>query len=159
MADMASELEAAAFRLRRAGEEGLARELTAAMRRGVQPVPGLIRSGLKPHLPDRYAEELDADLAIGTSARNSGGDATASVYADTRLGTGRSGVRAGGKARKLRYLDSGRLTHPVFGNREVWRTQLVEPGWFTGPAEEAVPRVREELERALRDVAAKAEGK
>ena len=35
MADMASELEAAAVRLRRAGEDGLARELTAAMRRGV----------------------------------------------------------------------------------------------------------------------------
>src|SRR6266516_2233339 len=73
MADMASELEAIAFRLRRAGEEDLARELTAGMRRGVEPVPGLIRAGLDPHLPKRYAETLDEDLDIRTITRNSGG--------------------------------------------------------------------------------------
>ena len=54
---MASELEAAAFRLRRAGQDDLARELTAAMRRGVDPVPDKIRAGLGPHLPDRYAAD------------------------------------------------------------------------------------------------------
>ncbi len=157
MADMASELEAIAFRLRRAGQEDLARELTAGMRRGVEPVPGLIRAGLKPHLPDRYAETLDADLDIRIIARNSGGadaDAVVSVYAQTRSG----------KNRALRRIDAGLLRHPVYGNREVWRSQEgaakgVEPGWFTGPCEAAEPQVRAELEKALGDVAAKASGK
>jgi len=41
----------------------------------------------------------------------------------------------------------------------VWRTQeepSVQPGWFTGPAEAAGPRVRAGIERALADVAARA---
>jgi hypothetical protein len=153
MADMASELEAAAVRLRRAGQDGLARELTAAMRRGVEPVPGQIRDGLRPHLPDRYAADLaDVDIKTITRSGSATTDAVVSVYA-----------KATGKARKLKNLDEGRLTHPLFGNREKWFTQVgiaqgVQPGWFTGPAEAAAPRVRAELEQALRDVAAKAAG-
>jgi hypothetical protein len=145
MADMASELEAIAVRLRRAGEDDLARELTAAMRRGVQPVPGQIRDGLRPHLPDRYAGTLDADLDIKTITRNSGGDAVVSVYAQARGGN-----------RKLRRLDAGLLTHPLYGDREHWYTQGVQPGWFTGPAQDAAPRVRAALEQAMEDVAAQA---
>ena len=135
-----------AFRLRRAGDATLARELAAAMRRGVEPVPGKIREGLRPRLPDRYAETLDADLDIRTVTRNSGSDAVVSVYAQTRSG----------KRRKLRRLDSGTLEHPLWGDRDHWYRQGTAPGWFTGPAESEAPRVRAELERALRDVAAKA---
>ena len=152
MADMASELEAAAFRLRRAGQEDLARELTAAMRRGAEPVPGRIRADLKPRLPDRYAEVLDADLDIRTSARNAGGNAAVTVTGTTRSG----------KRRRFRRLDSGVLEHPLWGHRKHWRKQgepSVQPGWFTGPASDAAPQVRAELERALGDVAAKAAGK
>jgi uncharacterized protein YbjT (DUF2867 family) len=153
MADLASQLEAAAFRLRRAGEGDLARQLTAAMRRGVAPVPGRIRDGLRPHLPDRYAAALaDVDIKTITRAGSATTDAVVSVYA-----------KATGKARKLKNLDEGRLTHPLFGNREHWFTQAgatqgVEPGWFTGPCEDADPRVRAELEKALADVAGKAAG-
>ena len=88
MADMASQLEAAAVRLRRAGQDDLARELTAAMRRGVAPVPDEIRAGLKPHLPDRYAGTLAADLDIRTIARAGSvtTDAVVSVYAQSRTG-------------------------------------------------------------------------
>jgi len=147
MADLASQLEAAAFRLRRAGEGDLARELAAAMRRGVQPVPGRIRDGLKPHLPNRYAADLAATVDIRTAVRNSGGDAVVSVYAKPRA-----------QSRRLRRLDAGQLTHPLWGDREHWYTQQVEPGWFTGPCQDAEPRVRAELEKALDDVAAKAAG-
>ena len=149
MADMASELEAIAFRLRRAGSEGLARELGAAMRRSVDPVPGRIRDGLAPKLPDRYAGVLDADLDIKVVSRNSGGDAVVSVTATTRGAVGR---------RRLRRLDRGTLEHPLFGDRGHWYAQAVEPGWFTGPAEDAAPQVRAALEQALHDVAAKAGG-
>jgi hypothetical protein len=148
MADMASELEAAAVRLRRAGQDDLARELTAAMRRGVQAVPGQIRDGLRPHLPDRDSADLaDVDIKTITRSGSATTDAVVSVYA-----------KASGKQRRLKSLDEGRLTHPVYGNREHWVTQAVQPGWFTGPAEAAAPRVRAELEQALRDVAAKAAG-
>ncbi|HET9969070.1 MAG TPA: hypothetical protein VFQ68_12625 [Streptosporangiaceae bacterium] len=144
---MASELEAAAVRLRRAGQDDLARELTAAMRRAVAPVPGQIRDGLRPHLPDPYAEVLAADMDIRTITRNNGGDAAVSVYAKAR-----------GKSRRLRRLDAGQLAHPLWGDREKWYDQAVKPGWFTGPCEAAEPRVRAELEKALADVAAKAAG-
>jgi hypothetical protein len=154
MADMASELEAAAVRLRRAGQDDLARELTQAMRDAVAPVEYGIRVGLKPRLPDRYAVTLAADLDIKTITRSGSAttDAVVSVYAQART-----------KARKLKRLDAGLLTHPLFGDREHWYTQegLAQgllPGWFTDPCEAAGPRVRAELEQALKDVGAKAAG-
>ena len=150
LADAAAELEALAFRLRRAGETELLQEVTKAMRDAVEPVKDEIRAGLKPKLPDRYAETLDADVRIGVSVRTAGGDPGVSV-------TGQSA----GKARKLRNLDAGRLTHPVFGDRERWETQeepSVQPGWFTGPAEAAGPRVRDAMEKALGDVSNRAAG-
>jgi hypothetical protein len=153
LAEAASELESIARHLRRAGETELVRELTRAMRDAVGTVPDDIRAGLKPKLPDVYAAALDADLRIGISVRTNERNPGVSVNG-TPLA----------KARKLRNLDEGRLTHPVYGNREVWRTQVgaaqgVEPGWFTGPAEAAAPRVRAAIERALDDVAAKATSK
>jgi hypothetical protein len=151
LADAATELEALAFRLRRAGDTELLREVTKAMRDTVAPVPDKIRAGLDPHLPKRYAAELDEDVRLGVSVRTAGSDPGVSV-------TG----QATGKARRLRNLDAGRLTHPLFGDRERWFTQeepSVQPGWFTGPAEAAGPRVRAGIEKALADVAAKATGK
>jgi len=159
--DAAAELEALAFRLRRAGNDELVREITKAMRDAVVPVKDEIRADLKPKLPDRYAAELDADLRLGVNVRTAGSDPGVSITGTTLLGVGRGGVREGGKARKLRDLDAGRLTHPVYGNREVWRTQKlpsVQPGWFTGPAEAAGPRVLAGIEKALGDVANRAAG-
>jgi hypothetical protein len=150
LADAAAELEALAFRLRRAGDGELVRELTAAMRRGVEPVQDEIRAGLKPRLPDRYAETLNADLRLGVNVRTNERDPGVSLTAQA------------GRGRKLRYLDAGRLTHPVYGNRGHWRTQeepSVQPGIVTGPCEAGGPRVRGELERALEDVSNRAMGK
>jgi hypothetical protein len=148
LADAAAELEALAFRLRRAGDGGLLREVTKAMRDAVVPVQDEIRAGLGPLLPNRYAAALDADLRLGVNVRTNDRNPGVSVTGQSRS-----------RARKLRNLDEGRLTHPVFGNREEWRTQeapSVRPGWFTGPAEAGGPRVRRAIERALADVADKA---
>jgi hypothetical protein len=148
--DAASELESIARHLRRAGDGDLVREITAAMRRAAGPVQNDIRAGLRQHLPDRYAATLDADLRLGSKVSTSGSDPGVTITAQTRGG------------RKLRQLDAGRLTHPVYGNREHWASQgepSVRPGWFTGPARAAKPRVRAELERALEDVAGRAAGK
>ena len=146
--DAASELESIARHLRRAGEFDLVRELTSAMRRAAGTVPDEIRAGLKPKLPDRYAAVLDADVRIGINVRTSERDPGVSVTGTPR-----------GKTRKLRSLDAGTLHHPLWGDREHWYRQEVTPGWFTGPAEDAGPRVRAEIEQALEDVAAKATGK
>ena len=148
LADAAAELEALAFRLRRAGDGELVREVTRAMRDAVVPVQAEIRAGLAPLLPNRYAATLDADLRLGVNVRTGERDPGVAITGAPRT-----------KARKLRNLDEGRLTHPVFGNREEWRTQeepSVQPGWFTGPAEAGAPRVRAGIERALADVADKA---
>jgi hypothetical protein len=156
MADMASELEAAAFRLRNAGKEDLALELNAAMRGAVKPVPDEIREHAAADLPKRggYAETFSTDLDVKIIARAGGGtaDANVSVYAKT----------LSGKKRKLQQLDAGELQHPLFGDRTKWypkgHPQPVTPGWFTLPCEDAAPRVRDGLEQALKDVAAKADG-
>jgi hypothetical protein len=148
LADAAAELETLAFRLRRAGDGGLLREVAKAMRDAVVPVQDEIRAGLGPLLPNRYAAALDADLRLGVNVRTNDRDPGVSVTGQSRSRT-----------RKLRNLDEGRLTHPVFGNREEWRTQeepSVQPGFFTGPAEAGGPRVRRAIERALADVADKA---
>jgi hypothetical protein len=149
LVEAASELESIARHLRRAGDGDLVRELTAAMRRAAGPVQDQIRAGLRPHLPDRYAETLDAGVRLGVSVRTNERNPGVSVTAQAR----------GGKGRKLRRLDAGLLTHPVYGNREHWKTQHVEPGWFTGPAEAGGPQVRTEIVQALEDVAARAASK
>jgi hypothetical protein len=149
LADAAAELEALAFRLRRAGDTELLREVTRAMRDAVDPVQEQIRGGLRPDLPNRYAAALNADLRLGVNVRTNDRDPGVAITGQART-----------KARKLRNLDAGRLTHPGPGNdREHWYTQeepSVQPGWFTGPAEAGGPRVRTAIERALEDVAAKA---
>jgi hypothetical protein len=148
--ELARSLNAVAVRLREIGDGGLARELSRTIGDAVAPLKGRIRAGLKPHLPDPYAEVLDADLKIRRSSSTSGEEARVTVLASAD----------GTKKRKLRQLDDGFLRHPVFGNRKVtWPTQAVEPGWFTGPVEDAVPQVRDAIEAALDDVAAKATGK
>ena len=151
LADAAAELEALAFRLRRAGDGELLREVTRAMRDAVVPVQAEILAGLvptSPKLPDRYAATLAADLRLGTNVRTNERDPGVAL-------TG----QALGKTRKLRSLDAGELHHPLWGDREKWYAQeapSVEPGWFTGPAEAAGPRVRAAIEQALADVAGKA---
>jgi hypothetical protein len=118
------------------------------MRDAVDPVQNEIRAGLAPDLPNRYAATLDADLRLGVNVRTNERDPGVALTGQSRSGN-----------RKLRRLDAGLLTHPVFGNRERWETQelpSVRPGFFSGPAEAAGPRVRAEIERALEDVADKA---
>ena len=147
--DAASELESIARHLRLAGEGELVRELTRAMRDAVDPVPDDIRAGLKPKLPDPYADVLDEEVRIGISVRTSGSDPRVSV----------TGTTPGGKRRRLNRLDSGIIEHPLWGDRSRWRKQEETPGWFTGPARDATPRVRAEIEQALEDVGAKAASK
>jgi hypothetical protein len=162
LADAAAELEALAFRLRRAGDGELVREVTKAMRDAAGTVEDKIRTGLSDRLPDRYADDLNADLRIGTNVRTNERDPGVAVTGEA--GSFGGSGHAAGRGRKLRDLDGGVIHHPLFGDREHWYKQEggegtgpgLHSGWFTGPARDAAPRVRTAIERALADVAAKA---
>src|SRR5262245_53214650 len=132
----AAELAVLARNLREAGEEGLRRELTEAIKRAAEPVPGMIRTELPARLPGRYAGVLGADLRIDISVRTGSSDPGVTVQASTRR-------------RRIRRLDAGVLAHPLFGDREKWFDQAVSPGWFTRPNRDAAARVREAIESAL----------
>lgn len=55
--------------------------------------------------------------------------------------------------KELTDIDSGRLRHPVFGNRKVWKQQSVEPGFFSETLQNRAPAIRAEVIRAANDVA------
>jgi hypothetical protein len=144
--DFAAELESVARELRRQADGELFRELTAAMRRGVESAQEQVRAGLDPRHPKRYfagtlAPDLDLKVSVSTTGREPG----VSLVAIGRTGQGK---------RALRRLDRGVLAHPLPGDdRERWFRQDVEPGFFTGPARDAEPEVVRNLEDALGRVA------
>jgi hypothetical protein len=148
----AADLAEVAANLRAAAETGLRRELTKAIKDAAGTIPPRVRAELKPHLPDRYAETLDADLNMGVSVRTGARDPAVTVWARPRSR----------RRRALARLDRGLLGHPVFGMRSetnprlwaAWEYQRgsVRPGFFTGPARDAAPRVRAEIEAALERV-------
>jgi hypothetical protein len=144
--DLAAELEWVARHLRVAGELDLRKDLTDAVTASVKDIPKQIRDGLRPRLPDPYADTLNADLSITVSKRYSASNPGVTVRARTKSA----------KARKLRQLDRGVLKHPLFGNRRKWYTQAVTPGWFTGPAGDAKSRARVEIVAAMDRVTAEA---
>ena len=148
--EVADELARMAAALREAGETGWRKQVLEGIKRAADPVPAAIRAGLRPHLPDRYADVLNADLRLTISVRAGSADPGVIV-------TG-SPIR---KQRKLNAIETGNLRHPVFADRTAprrtwrWKDQglpSVKPGWFTGPASDAAPEVRKEIEKALDEV-------
>lgn len=151
---LADDLARLAKACREAGEVGLKRELTDAINKAAEPVPDAIRASLKPHLPDRYAEVLDADLKITVSIRTGAG-AGVTIQATAPTGRGRRG-------RALPAINAGILRHPVFaqGPRRSWHWKdqelpSVQPDFFSQPVHDAAPQVRKEIENALDGLNAK----
>jgi hypothetical protein len=136
---LALDLAELARGLRQAGDKDLGQELTDAIHQAADPIPGEIRAGLKPKLPDRYAEVLDSVLATRVSILSRASNPGVSIRATTR----------GPMRRRIRRLDQGILEHPLFGNRRHWYPQPVAAGWFTQPNEDAAPRARRDIEDAL----------
>jgi hypothetical protein len=144
----AQDLAVLARNLREAGETGLRRDLTAAIKHAADTIPPVVRAQLPDRMPDRYAAVLDPDLDMGSSTRTTGTEIGVSVYARPR----------GRKKRKLPRLDAGILWHPVFGSYLVPRRQWewaeqgapsVLPGFFSGPVDDAAPRVRGDMIAAI----------
>ncbi|WP_228915902.1 hypothetical protein [Streptomyces sp. DH20] len=47
---------------------------------------------------------------------------------------------------------TGRLRHPVFGNRKRWANQRSQAGWWTRRVQAGLPRMQAEVQRVLADV-------
>lgn len=170
LADAAAEFAELARNLNLVGFGDLRRELDKAVNDAAKPIADEIGSlaHLQDDLPDTYADALAEDLKVTISKRTTGDNAGVSVIAQSRgLNTASPGTghRPGlppsrqGKGRKLRRLDAGLLTHPLYGDREHWYTQHVTPGFFTGPAESGGPHARDKILEAMRRIADKATGK
>jgi hypothetical protein len=146
----ADELARMAAALRQAGETQWRKQVTQGIKHSAEATLPAIREGLRPHLPDRYADVLNADLRLTVSVKTGAGDPGVFIVG-----------RPSGKQRKLRIINSGNLRHPVFGQHGVprrqwrWRDQMepsVHPGWFSDPCENSRPEVRKEIEAALEQV-------
>jgi len=140
----AQDLAILARNLRDAGETGLRRDLVKGIKDAADTIPPVVRRQLPGFMPAQYAAVLNPDLDMGTSVHTSVGAPGVSVYVRPR----------GRRKRKLPRLDRGILTHPLFGDRQHWydQTDGVRPGFFSGPVEDAVPRVRADMEAAIERV-------
>ena len=150
MEAQAAEFRALAQRLKDAGEKGLRRELTNAIRDAVKPLKtDILDSGnLDEHMPNNYVPALLRDLKVTTFSR-AGLDAGVSVRAEARTPRG--------NYRQVVQLEEGRIRHPVFGDRERWETQLrgMRSGFFSGPVRDHGPRIKDAVAKAGHDVAQK----
>lgn len=126
--------------LKNAGKTELRKELNKGLRQGAKPLIPRARAEARRVLPHEggLAERV----------------ARAPMRVQVRTGAQTAGVRiVVGKDRSgARRANQGEVRHPVFGNREVWRTTKVPPGWFDRPMEHGAPYIRPELEKAMQRV-------
>lgn len=151
LANAAREFADLARNLKDIGEGRLRKELYQAVSDAADPLVQEIGNlpHLRAYMPNRYADVFAKDLQVGVHKRT-GNDPGVTV-----LGRAPTFGRGG---RKIRQRDAGTITHPLFGNRKVWKTQTggMRPGFFDDPAEHSGPRVREAIVAAIRRIDLKA---
>jgi hypothetical protein len=148
------QLRTLAARLKAAGDEGkgFRRELMRQLDDAARPLAREIASPahLMPYMPDRYAEVLAGDLAVGAQK----------IFASNP----RVSIRAKGRGhrRKVRLLDQGFINHPIWprGPRRSWNWQNrqtggMKPGFFTDACRDATPDIREHVLAAMTETARK----
>jgi hypothetical protein len=140
----AEQLAALAKSLKQAGDKELQRELAKAVNSATKPIKDAAKQSALRTLPKRG----------GLNKRVANSKFTTRRRAGARI----AGVRVEVKSDDaLGMLDKGTVRHPVHGNRDVWVTQRVTPGWWTDPTEALAPQARRDLEAAMRAIAAKIE--
>lgn len=133
-------------RLKEAGDKELRRELFKAMNRSTRPLKLAARSSAVATLPRRGGlnEWVAKNVRISSSNRLTGRNPGVRI-------------RASRKGSDIAAMDRGRLRHPVFGNRKVWVSQSIRPGWFTAPMVAGVGVAKREIVAAVEDVARRLE--
>ena len=139
----AERLHVVAKQLKEMGDK----ETTKAMTKG-------IREALKP-----FKAELKQS-ALATLPRRGG---LARMVANTKITNRTSTTRSGASVRvrgvnasargQLALMDKGKVRHPLYGNRSVWVTQSVHPGWWSTPANAQLPKIRSEVMHAIEQAA------
>lgn len=125
-------------RLKEAADKGLQRELSKALRDATAPVKGAAR-----------------ESALATLPRHGGLNVR---VANSKFSTRRrpDGLRVSAQnAYALKQLDEGVSRHPVFGHRDRWVVERVNPGWWSKPVERLAPEARAEIIKAMDRIAAK----
>lgn len=129
-------------RVRRAAEP-LQKDLQRAIREVQLPGPGRTKRGG----PSPTTRPLRANIAgaIRISVR-AGAAPGARIWIDRG--------RLPADMRNMPWvIETGRVRHPVFGNRRRWATQWARPtGWWSKTVQAGTPRMRAEVERVLGDV-------
>lgn len=138
----ADDLERVARRLKETGNGELRKALLKGIRDTVKPTTATIRAEAYRTLPRRggLAERV-AKSRFGARTRTSG----------QNVGVRIEGRGAGGM--DLRFINQGRLRHPVYGNRRNWVQQQVSTGFFDEPIERDKPAMQRSIQRVMDDVA------
>ncbi|MEU6294821.1 hypothetical protein [Streptomyces erythrochromogenes] len=146
-------------RLRTVNEESVRASFHRRIRRAAEPLRDDLQRTIR-HLP------------IQSQGRRSGGRGgtspttrplRATVAAAVRLSvrtTGNPGARVWIDRSSLppdlrnmpTVLNSGRIRHPVFGNRRRWATQTTTPLWWENTVRRHQPRMDREVHRVLEDI-------
>jgi hypothetical protein len=142
-------------RLREAGQRGLQRELTRAIRKEGDGALRAVKA---------------AWMTVDVQSSRGGGESSGlrgRVAAATRISVLQSGIRirvessrvdpAYGRALSFGLDGLGRWRHPVFGNPKVWESQKGQEVFYK-TLERYEPRWRAGIERAMEDIARQIEG-
>lgn len=127
-----------AARALRGSDKKYRRELFRALNSVAKPLRQKVIDSIGQYMPSGYAPALSKSYSQRTQVK------TGRDPAVRLLGTTRGKVK-----RRTRRLESGKLSHPVFGNREVWVAQDVKPGFFSEPIAGEADQVRAEMEKAI----------
>jgi hypothetical protein len=145
-------------RLRAAGHENLRASMQRRIRRAAEPLQADLQQTMRTlqirsqsagsgrASPTTRPMRATIAAAIRISVRTTSGQAGARVWIDrAALPPDLQGMPAA--------LNTGKLRHPVFGNRHRWVTQWVTPSpWWDGTVRRHQPRMRAETERILDDL-------
>lgn len=138
----ADNLAVLAKRLKEIGDNDLRKEMLAGIRRAAKPMTQAAKERAESDLPKAGGlNEVVAKSKFSTRTRTAGRTPGVRVVASN--------------PHDVQSIDRGRLRHPVFGNREVWVTQKITPGWFTDAMNSHADEVRREMLRVLNTVARK----
>lgn len=129
----AEQFRALARHLRDVGDKDLRKELYRGIERATKPLKQAAKESAAENLPRSGGLARDVAASRFSTRKRAGRDPGISIRA------------TGKRVSDVRALDRGRLRHPVFGNRGVWVTQTVRPGWFTEAIDDKAAVVREEL--------------
>jgi hypothetical protein len=146
-------------RLRRAGHENIRSSMQRRIRRAAEPLRDDLQSTIR-------------GLAIRSKGRGSGkrggASPTTRPMRDTIAQAIRISVRTGGNPGAQVWVDkgrlppdlrrmpdvinSGRIRHPVFGNRRRWAEQSATPLWWENTVRKHTDRMNREVARVVDDV-------